>query len=128
VATLEARFALSSWKRTATELTGGSENRASIFPRECGTGQRVAEGFIGTSNAFELRDVPWVQDFERGYALHASYWHDDFGKPRSHGCINLAPVDARRLFFWTDPPLPTGWHGVKSGGPTSPGTWVRVRG
>ncbi|HEU4405402.1 MAG TPA: L,D-transpeptidase [Polyangiaceae bacterium] len=79
-------------------------------------------------NSFELRDVPWVQYFERGYALHAAYWHDDFGKPRSHGCINLAPVDARRLFFWTDPPLPTGWHGIKSGGPTTPGTWVRVRG
>ena len=45
-------------------------------------------------NKFELRDVPWVQYFEQGYALHATYWHDDFGKPRSHGCINLAPIDA----------------------------------
>jgi lipoprotein-anchoring transpeptidase ErfK/SrfK len=79
-------------------------------------------------NRFELRDVPWVQYFERGYALHTAYWHDDFGTPRSHGCINLAPVDARRLFFWTDPPLPANWHGVKSGDHTIPGTWVRVRG
>jgi hypothetical protein len=76
---------------------------------------------------FELRDVPWVQYFEGGYALHAAYWHDDFGRARSHGCVNLSPVDARRLFFWTDPPLPEGWHAVKSGRAMGPGTWVRVR-
>jgi hypothetical protein len=78
-------------------------------------------------NKFELRDVPWVQYFERGYALHAAYWHDDFGRPRSHGCVNLAPIDARKVFFWTDPPLPEGFHGVRSGGPFVPGTWVRTR-
>jgi hypothetical protein len=79
-------------------------------------------------NKFELRDVPWVQYFERGYALHTAYWHDDFGRPRSHGCVNLAPVDARKLFFWTDPPLPASWHGVRAGDTTGLGTWVRVRG
>jgi lipoprotein-anchoring transpeptidase ErfK/SrfK len=79
-------------------------------------------------NRFELRDVPWVQYFERGYALHAAYWHDDFGRPRSHGCINLAPIDARRVFFWTDPPLPPSWHAVRSGEQMGAGTWVRVRG
>jgi hypothetical protein len=62
---------------------------------------------------FELRDIPYVQYFEGGYALHAAYWHDDFGKPRSHGCINLAPQDARRLFFFTEPALPDGWHHVR---------------
>jgi lipoprotein-anchoring transpeptidase ErfK/SrfK len=61
---------------------------------------------------FELRDVPYVQYFEGGYALHGSYWHDGFGQPKSHGCINLAPEDARRLFFWSEPQLPPGWHGA----------------
>lgn len=61
---------------------------------------------------FELRDVPYVQYFEGGYALHGAYWHDSFGRPKSHGCINLSPEDARRLFFWTEPPLPPGFHGV----------------
>jgi hypothetical protein len=61
---------------------------------------------------FELRDVPYVQYFENGYALHGSYWHDVFGQPKSHGCVNLAPEDARRLFFWTEPPIPPGWQGV----------------
>ena len=62
---------------------------------------------------FELKDIPYVQYFEEGYALHAAYWHDDFGTPRSHGCINLAPEDARWLFQWTEPQLPSGWHGVR---------------
>ncbi|MEI7894126.1 MAG: L,D-transpeptidase [Myxococcales bacterium] len=78
-------------------------------------------------NRFELRDVPWVQYFEGGYAVHGAYWHDDFGRMRSHGCVNLAPVDARRVFFWTDPPLPDGWHAVKSGPSMGEGTWIRVR-
>ena len=75
-------------------------------------------------NKFELRDVPWVQYFEAGYALHAAYWHDVYGTPRSHGCVNISPIDARRVFFWTDPPLPPGWHGVLAGGDTAVGTVV----
>lgn len=63
---------------------------------------------------FDLRDVPYVQYFHEGYALHAAYWHDGFGTPRSHGCINLAPDDARFLFGWTDPPVPEAWHSALS--------------
>lgn len=62
---------------------------------------------------FELNDIPFVQYFEGGYALHAAYWHDDFGVPKSHGCINLSPDDARRLFFWTEPRIPPDWHSVQ---------------
>jgi len=63
---------------------------------------------------FELKDIPYVQYFQEGYALHAAYWHDDFGIPRSHGCINLSPADAKWLFQWTVPQLPRGWHSVRS--------------
>jgi lipoprotein-anchoring transpeptidase ErfK/SrfK len=63
---------------------------------------------------FDLRDVPYVQYFKDNYALHAAYWHDGFGAPRSHGCINLAPLDARWLFHWTEPPVPPAWHGAFS--------------
>lgn len=59
---------------------------------------------------FDLRDVPFVQYFTEGYALHGVYWHDDFGTPRSHGCVNLAPRDAAHLFAWTTPDVPAGWH------------------
>lgn len=63
---------------------------------------------------FELRDVPFVQYFSQGYAIHAAYWHDDFGKPRSHGCVNLSPLDAAWLFSWTTPDVPATWHSALS--------------
>jgi lipoprotein-anchoring transpeptidase ErfK/SrfK len=63
---------------------------------------------------FDFRDVPFVQYFTEGFALHGAYWHDEFGTPRSHGCVNLAPVDAAWLFNWTDPDVPAAWHGALS--------------
>ena len=75
-------------------------------------------------NKFELRDVPWVQYFDKGYAFHAAYWHDEYGTPRSHGCVNLSPIDARRMFLWTDPQLPPGWHSVWASEDTGKGTIV----
>ena len=76
------------------------------------------------SDSFDLRDVPFVQYFHKGYALHAAYWHDDFGHAHSHGCVNLAPADAAWLFHWTDPRVPPGWHGVMA----KQGTIVYVHG
>lgn len=63
---------------------------------------------------FDLRDVPYVQYFEQGFALHAAFWHDSFGQPYSHGCVNLSPLDARTLFHMTEPPVPQTWHGAMS--------------
>jgi hypothetical protein len=73
-----------------------------------------------------IEAVPWVQYFSEGVALHAAFWHDDFGRVHSHGCVNLAPRDALRLFRATAPALPPGWDAVM---PTEsqPGTVVRVR-
>ena len=76
---------------------------------------------------FELRDVPWIQYFAAGYALHGAYWHDVFGVPRSHGCINLAPIDARVVFRWSDPPVPEGWHGINVGSDMGQGTTIVIR-
>jgi len=78
-------------------------------------------------DAYLIEDVPYVQFIELSVALHGAFWHGAFGRPRSHGCINLAPEDARWLFRWTRPTLPTGWHGVFST-PSSPGTLVRITG
>jgi hypothetical protein len=72
---------------------------------------------------FDLREVPYVQYFKDGFALHAAYWHDGFGVPRSHGCVNLSPLDSRWLFAWTEPHVPTSWHGAMS----ARGTLVSVR-
>jgi lipoprotein-anchoring transpeptidase ErfK/SrfK len=57
--------------------------------------------------------VPWTQNFSGPHALHAAYWHDDWGNYKSGGCINLSPLDAKKLFEWTEPALPEGWHGVR---------------
>jgi lipoprotein-anchoring transpeptidase ErfK/SrfK len=79
----------------------------------------------GSAN-FELRDVPYIQYFAAGYALHGAYWHDVFGIPRSHGCVNLAPIDARLVFRWTDPPVPDGWHGINVGPDMGEGTAIYI--
>ena len=63
---------------------------------------------------YSIQDVPYIQYFSGGYALHGAFWHDEFGHVKSHGCVNLAPSDARAVFNWTDPQLPEGWHGVSS--------------
>ena len=63
---------------------------------------------------FDLRDVPYVQFFHGGYAFHSAFWHDSFGQPRSHGCVNLSPDDARHLFSITEPPVPRRWHSALS--------------
>ena len=41
---------------------------------------------------------------------------DVFGLARSHGCVNLAPVDGQKLYRWTDPQVPPGWHSVETQG------------
>lgn len=70
------------------------------------------DGDEHTRESVDLRDVPYIQYFSKGYALHGAFWHDDFGKVRSHGCVNLAPADAAWLFEWTEPNVPAGWHGA----------------
>lgn len=77
------------------------------------------------TEAYSIEDVPWTMYFHHSFALHGAFWHNRFGNQRSHGCINLSPQDARWLFFWADPGLPSGWHGVYSSEQT-PGTWVVI--
>lgn len=74
---------------------------------------------------YAIQAVPWVMYFERGYGLHGAFWHRGFGHVMSHGCVNLTPADAQRLFAWTSPHLPAGWSAVL---PTEyeRGTLVRV--
>jgi lipoprotein-anchoring transpeptidase ErfK/SrfK len=72
------------------------------------------DGDVAADGPYSLEDVPWVMYFQGSFALHGAFWHNGFGGTRSHGCVNLAPDDARALFNWTDPPLPKEWHGVFS--------------
>lgn len=49
---------------------------------------------------YYLPNVPYVMYFYRGYSLHGTYWHSNFGRPMSHGCINLPTPEAEWLFYW----------------------------
>lgn len=74
---------------------------------------------------YSIEDVPYVQYYHRSYALHAAFWHANYGVQMSHGCVNLSPLDAKWLFFFTGPDLPEGFHGVWSG-ERAPGSRIVV--
>ncbi|MBI4954208.1 MAG: L,D-transpeptidase [Myxococcales bacterium] len=63
---------------------------------------------------WRTREVPFVAYYDGSYAVHGAFWHDVFGRPRSHGCINLTPADASALFGWLEPALPSEWYAVAS--------------
>ncbi|MEA5620425.1 L,D-transpeptidase [Cronbergia sp. UHCC 0137] len=49
---------------------------------------------------YDISNVPYAMYFYRGYAIHGAYWHNRFGTPVSHGCINLPVKQARKLYSW----------------------------
>lgn len=53
-----------------------------------------------TGPGYDLPGVQWVQYFYQGYALHGTYWHENYGQPMSHGCVNLQNADALWLYNW----------------------------
>jgi len=69
--------------------------------------------------AYELPGVPWVSFFTAtGIAFHGTYWHNDFGRPMSHGCINMDTQEARWLYRWTLPVVqPDEKHRIGRGTP-----------
>ncbi|MEM9693312.1 MAG: L,D-transpeptidase, partial [Myxococcota bacterium] len=87
-----------------------------LKPGDAGYVPQKGDGQYGKTlrrghGTFKLRDVPYIQYFHKQFAIHGAYWHDVFGIARSHGCINLAPADALRVFKFTTP-IPDGWHGA----------------
>jgi hypothetical protein len=67
--------------------------------KHMGDGNLAADGY-------DLPGVPWTQFFhDTGVAFHGTYWHNNFGIPMSHGCVNMRTEEAKWLFRWTDPPL-----------------------
>jgi len=77
-------------------------------------------------NYYYLPNVPYTQYFYRGYGLHGTYWHNNFGNVMSHGCVNLATPDAEKLFYWTSPPVPADKR-IAYPSKDNPGTRVIVR-
>ncbi|PJC28006.1 hypothetical protein CO054_02465 [Candidatus Shapirobacteria bacterium CG_4_9_14_0_2_um_filter_39_11] len=74
---------------------------------------------------YYLPNVPYTQYFYKGFGLHGTYWHNNFGNPMSHGCVNLATPDAEKLFYWTSPLVEQG-QGMAYSSKDNPGTKVVV--
>jgi hypothetical protein len=78
-------------------------------------------------SGYDLPGVGWTILFSgSGAAVHSTYWHNDYGTPRSRGCINVLPEDAKWLFRWSNPPVAYKPGDVESLFP-NPGTPVIVR-
>ena len=68
---------------------------------------RAPEKERDTDAYFDLPGVPWNTFFTyEGIAIHGTYWHNDFGLPRSHGCVNVPIAVAKFIYFWTNPVAP----------------------
>lgn len=94
------------------------------------TSKHVATTMDGDSavdGPYSIEDVPYVMYFQLAYALHSAFWHNRFGRTKSHGCVNLAPLDARWVFDWSLPAVPAPWHGAYPS-PEQPGTRLIIRG
>lgn len=61
-----------------------------------------------TGPGYFLPGVPWVMYFYQGYSLHGTYWHNNFGQPMSHGCVNMPTDEAGWLYTWA--PIGTPVH------------------
>lgn len=72
---------------------------------------RMTGGNKDWGTYYNLPNVPFTMYFynneipkTRGFGIHGAYWHSNFGHPMSHGCVNMNPVDAEKLYYWADPP------------------------
>jgi hypothetical protein len=112
---------------TATQTVTAFEDELAVLTARCSSGGRSTktplgefrtyhkgasihmtnDGAAGAGRGFDLPGVPWVTFFtSTGVSFHGTYWHNDYGTPRSHGCVNLLPEDAKFLFRWTSPVVP----------------------
>lgn len=71
--------------------------------------------------AYNLPNVPYTMFFEgsgipgfKGYGLHGTYWHHDFGRVHSHGCVNLPTEIAKQLYYWVGPELAEGKSSIRA--------------
>ncbi|HRJ41492.1 MAG TPA: L,D-transpeptidase, partial [Caldilineaceae bacterium] len=65
--------------------------------------QTMSGGDRAAGTYYSLPNVEWVQYFYQDYSFHGTYWHNNFGNPMSHGCVNMTNEDAEWLFRWSMP-------------------------
>ncbi len=86
---------------------------------------KMEGGNRANNTYYYLPNVPYVMFFSGDIGIHGTYWHQNFGQPMSHGCVNSPTPIAEKLFYWTDPPLPEGKLLVRATA-DNPGTRVVV--
>lgn len=87
--------------------------------------QNMIGGSQEMGTYYNLPNVPNNMFFYKGYALHGAYWHNNFGNPMSHGCINEPLASAAQIFEWAGPVVLPG-HNVARASAGNPGTKVVV--
>ena len=99
----------------AARMASGAQFRDGDFRTPVGTyvtnrkrpSRHMAAGDPAAPNAYDLPGIPWVTYLTlSGISFHGTFWHNDFGRPRSHGCINLTQADALWIYRWTTPAVP----------------------
>lgn len=68
--------------------------------------QRMKGGSKELGTYYDLPNVPYNMFFYKGFAIHGAYWHNNFGSPMSHGCVNSPLSNAAQLFEWSGPVTP----------------------
>jgi hypothetical protein len=93
---------------------------------------RMTGGNKALGTYYDLPNVPWTMYFYngsipkwRGFGIHGAYWHNNFGHPMSHGCINMKPDDAKVIYDWANPST-TGYTTYATS--TNPGTQITIYG
>ena len=92
-------FIISSGGTGHETVTGSFRIWAKVSIQDMSGGSRAAGTY------YYVPDVPWVQYFYADYSIHGADWHNDFGYPISHGCVNMRVDEARWLFEWAEPKL-----------------------
>lgn len=95
---------------------------------------KMSGGSTALHTYYYLPNVPYVMFFEnnqvaasRGFSIHGTYWHENFGHPMSHGCVNMKTSEAALIYEWANPKIPDGKKTIRST-TENPGTQVIIYG
>jgi lipoprotein-anchoring transpeptidase ErfK/SrfK len=100
----EARVASGAWMLVNGEYKDYRTSHGKLSIRWKRPSSHMQGGVRGASDYYDLPGVPFCSYFSvYAEAIHGAYWHNDFGRPRSHGCLNVLPRHARWMYRWVEP-------------------------
>lgn len=88
---------------------------------------KMSGGSRALGTYYYLPNVPYTMYFYKAFGIHGTYWHNNFGHPMSHGCVNMRTPDAEKLFHWADPVIASSQNMIRST-KSNPGTRVVIHG